>query len=55
MHTRSNVKKNTVCTIACRSVTFHSLSYLHARNLPERTTKMHYKQTWAYHRFSGCT
>ena len=43
-HTTSIVEQNTVHTMTCSSITAHSLSCLHAKNLSERTTKMHYKQ-----------
>ena len=49
----SNVKQNTKCTTTCSSVTFHSLTYLHASNLREQTTNMHSKQTWAYNGARG--
>ena len=42
---KSNVTQNTACTITRSSMTFHSLLYLHAWNLPEWTSNMQYKQS----------
>ena len=43
-HTPPAPKQNTERTLTFRSMTFHSLYYLHAGNLPEWISHMHYKQ-----------